>query len=133
MTPWILAYGATLLLIGVFDAIWLGWLAKDFYQTQLAALLEPQVRWLPALLFYLGYPLGVLGLALNPMPQSWAQAVGRSAFFGLMAYATYDLSNWATLKTWNGRIVLVDTAWGMVLSAAAGAVAYAVLLRFKQS
>jgi uncharacterized membrane protein len=131
MTPWILAYGATLLLIGLFDAIWLGWLAKDFYQTQLAALLEPQVRWLPALLFYLGYPLGVLGLALNPMPQSWAQAVGRSAFFGLMAYATYDLSNWATLKTWNGRIVLVDTLWGVVLSAAAGAVAYAVLLRWK--
>jgi uncharacterized membrane protein len=131
MTPWILAYGATLLLIGLFDAIWLGWLAKDFYQTELAALLEPQVRWLPALLFYVGYPIGLLGLALNPMPTSWSTAIWRSAFFGLAAYATYDLSNWATLKTWNWRIVVVDTSWGMVLSAAAGAVAYAVLLRWK--
>jgi uncharacterized membrane protein len=129
MTPWILAYGAALLLIGLLDAVWLGWLARDFYQTELVALLEPQVRWLPALLFYLGYPLGLLGLALNPVPASWTTAVARSAFFGLMAYATYDLSNWATLKTWNWRIVVVDTTWGIVLSAAAGAVAYAVLLR----
>lgn len=129
MSAWLLGYGAALVVIGALDAVWLGWVAKGFYQTQMAAVAADSFRAVPALLFYLGYPAALMALALSPQPASMATAVGRSALVGLLAYGTYDLTNMATLKRWDWPLALADTAWGVVISAAAGAAAYAVLRR----
>jgi uncharacterized membrane protein len=121
-----LSYASALLLIGALDALWLGWLARDFYRQEIGALMLPEVQKLPAALFYLGYPAGLLALALTPHPDTLGSAVLRSALLGLVAYGAYDLTNLATLKGWSLRLALADMAWGMVLSAAAGAVAWSV-------
>lgn len=129
MAAWAWAYAAALLVIGALDALWLGVLAKDFYRDEMAAVASGQIRVLPAALFYLAYPAGLMALALWPVPDSWPAAVLRAALVGLVAYATYDLTNMATLKSWSWGLALTDTAWGTFLSAAAGGAAYWTLKR----
>jgi uncharacterized membrane protein len=124
MKPWLWAYAAALLTVGVLDAIWLGFVARDFYRTQIASIAATEVRLLPAGLFYLLYPAGLLALALVPTPADWTAALARSALVGLLCYATYDLTNLATLKPWSWSLALIDMAWGTLLSAAAGTAAY---------
>lgn len=115
------SYGVAFLVLGVLDGLWLVFVARDFYQREIGALMLSEVSKLPALLFYLGYPMGLVLLALTPRPDSMALAVARCALLGLVAYGTYDLTNLATLKGWSVRLALVDTAWGAMVSAAAGA------------
>ena len=124
----VLAYLAALGVVGVLDAVWLGIVAARFYRRELGALLRPDVRRVPAALFYFGYPLGLLALALQPLPATLAEALARSAVLGLVAYGTYDLTNLATLKGWSRRLALLDIAWGTTVSAAAGAAAWLVLV-----
>lgn len=124
--PWMFwrAYLAALLVLGVLDALWLGWLARDFYRREFGDLMAEQVRWLPAALFYLLYPAGLVALVLWPLPSGWGVAVARSALVGLLAYGVYDLTNMATLRHWGWGLAAVDMAWGTVVSAAAGAAAW---------
>ena len=122
---WLKAWGAALLAVGVLDALWLGWLARGFYVRELGDLMTPQVRALPALLFYLSYPAGLVTLLLWPRPDAMGEAVLRAALIGLLVYGTYDLTNMATLRHWSLRLALVDIAWGTLVSAAAGAAAFA--------
>lgn len=129
MAAWAWAYAAALLVVGVLDALWLGLLAKDFYRSEMAAVAAADVRWLPALLFYLLYPVGLMALALVPAPETLPGAVLRAGLVGLVAYGTYDLTNMATLKQWSWGLALTDTVWGTFLSAAAGGAAYWVLKR----
>jgi uncharacterized membrane protein len=126
MMLWLFAYLAALVVVGALDALWLGVIARDLYRTELAAVMVEPIRKLPAALFYFGYPIGVLALALHPLPPTWTTAVARAALVGFVAYATYDLTNLATLKAWSWKLAAIDIAWGTVLSAAAGAAAYAV-------
>lgn len=121
------AWLAALVAIGIMDAIWLGWLAKDFYRNALGPLMRPEVAVVPAALFYLAYPIGLIVLALQPVPDSWTQALLRSALVGLVAYGAYDLTNLATLQGFTARLAMVDIAWGAVVSVVGGAAAYAVL------
>ena len=130
MNPWLAAYGAALVVIGILDAIWLGFVMRDFYRNALGGAMVESVRKLPALLFYLGYPLGVLPLVLNPLPATIADAALKGVLVGVLAYATYDLSNLATLKIWTWRLALVDIAWGAFITAAAAAAAFAAFRRF---
>ena len=130
MNPWLAAYGAALVVIGILDAIWLGFVMRDFYRNALGGAMVESVRKLPALLFYLGYPLGVLPLVLNPLPATMADAALKGVLVGVLAYATYDLSNLATLKIWTWRLALVDIAWGAFITAAAAAAAFAAFRRF---
>ena len=129
MAAWGWAYGAALLVVVALDALWLGVLAKDFYRSEMAAVAADQVSLLPAALFYLGYPAGLMALALWPTPGSLPAAMLRAGLVGLVAYATYDLSNMATLKSWSWGLALTDTVWGIFLSAAAGGAAYWTLKR----
>jgi uncharacterized membrane protein len=129
MKAWLWTYAAALLTIGLLDAFWLGFVARDFYRTEMASVAAPEVRYLPALLFYLLYPVGLLALAFWPAPPDLGTAVLRAALVGLVAYATYDLTNLATLEQWSWRLAAVDVAWGTLLSAAAGASAYTVWRR----
>ena len=130
MNAWFAAYGAALVVIGILDALWLGFVMRDFYREALGGAMVESVRKLPALLFYLGYPLGVLPLVLNPVPATMTDAALKGVLVGVLAYATYDLSNLATLKTWTWRLALVDIAWGAVITASAAAAAFWAFRRF---
>ncbi len=112
------SYLLSLFIFLLMDAVWLGFIAKELYQKELGALLGP-VRWGPALLFYLLYLSGVLYFAILPALEknSYFQALINGAFFGLIAYATYDLTNLATLKDWPLKIVIYDLLWGLFITA----------------
>ena len=129
LTRCLWAYGAALLMMGALDGAWLGFVARDFYAQRMAGHQAESVKLLPALLFYLAYPAGLVTLALMPLPESMMAAVLRSALLGLIAYGVYDMTNLATLRDWSVRLALVDLAWGTCASAAAGAAAYWVLRR----
>ena len=116
-------YLAALLVISVLDALWLGVLARDFYREALGALMAEQVRWVPAALFYFGYPAALVGLALFPAGQPMSNQIARAALVGLVGYGVYDLTNLATLQHWPVRLAVVDTAWGCLASTLAGAAA----------
>ena len=122
-------YGAALLVMGVLDAVWLGFIARDLYRRELGDLMAANVRVVPAALFYLGYPAGLVALALQPLPESMSMAAWRSALLGLVAYGTYDLTNMATLRQWSLTLTLADIAWGAFASALAGTAAFAAMQR----
>jgi len=124
------AYGAALLVIGALDALWLGWLARDFYRDAMGDLMRPDVRWGPALVFYVAYPAGLVALALTPLPPNALQAVWRGALLGVIAYGVYDMTNLATLKGWSARLSIVDMAWGTFVSAMAALAAWSAASRF---
>ncbi len=121
MNKYFAAYVAAVLVIVALDALWLGWIAKATYQAGIGHLMAEQPRVLAALAFYALYPLGLLIFAVAPQAEaaSLGRALALGALFGFFAYATYDLSNLATLKGWPVHLALVDIAWGTLLSAAA--------------
>ena len=115
---------AYLLAAGLFlvlDAAWLGAMTQRLYQPALAHLMAPQVRWLPAALFYLLYAAGIVLFAVAPAlaTQRPRFALARGAALGLLAYAAYDLSNQATLRDWPWTVTVADLAWGTVATALA--------------
>lgn len=130
MSDFLKPYLAALLVVGLLDALWLGWLARDFYRDAIGAQMVEQVRWVPALLFYVGFPAALVALAVYPAGQPLAMQVARAALVGLVAYGVYDLTNLATLRHWPLRLALADTAWGTLVSTAAGAAAAWVARRY---
>ena len=108
------------------DMIWIGVLAKDFYRNNLGHLLRQDINWAAALIFYLLYIAGILIFATLPAIEkhSLRQALAMGALFGLFAYATYDLSNLATLKDWPVNVVFADILWGMFLTASVAAASF---------
>lgn len=114
-------YLATGLVFWLADAIWLGVVIKDFVLRELGNLILTAPRKTPAILFYLLYVFGVVVFAVLPAldSNSPTRAIVLGALLGLVAYATYDLSNLATLKNWSVRFVLVDVSWGAVVTALA--------------
>jgi uncharacterized membrane protein len=110
-------YGITLAVFFLIDMIWLGAVAKGFYRRHLGAFLSPKVHWGAALLFYLLYIVGLLVFVIRPALLRGAplEALAFGALFGLICYATYDLSNMATLKDWPLIVTVVDLVWGTVL------------------
>ncbi len=106
------------------DAVWLGIVAKGFYRRALGSLMADKVSLLPAALFYLAYPAGLVIFVLYPAfgagpSRPLLPFVISGGLFGLFCYGTYDLVNQATLKGWPWRLTVVDMAWGTVVSAAA--------------
>jgi uncharacterized membrane protein len=115
-------YFATLVAFFAIDLVWLGVVARTFYRKHLGFIMAPSPNWLAAIPFYLLFVVGVLVFAVLPGLQanSIRSTVWRAALFGLIAYATYDLTNLATLKDWPLLVTVVDLAWGTVLSTAVG-------------
>ena len=111
------------------DLLWLGLLARSLYRRYLGPFLADEVNGVAALAFYLFFPLGVLFFSVRPAREraSGRHALLTGGLFGLFAYATYELTNLATLEGWPLEIVLVDVAWGAVLTGATGWVGYRVL------
>ncbi len=118
------AYGATLLCFAIVDTLWLGVVARDYYRQALGSLLAPKVNFWAAVAFYLVYSLGIVIFAVLPAlrSDSVATALVHGALFGFFCYATYDLTNMATLRAWPIGMSLVDMAWGTLLTAAAALV-----------
>lgn len=109
---------ATLAAFLAIDLIWLGFVARSLYNRHLGFLLSPSPNWPAAILFYLLFVVGLLVFVVVPGLQANAlgRTLGLAAFFGLVTYATYDLTNLATVKDWPLIITVVDLAWGATLS-----------------
>ena len=129
INPWFYAYAAALLVLGLLDGLWLGWVARDFYRREVGDLMAAEVAKIPAAIFYFAYPAGLLALALNPLPANATAAMARAALVGLVVYGVYDLTNMATLRHWSLKLALVDVAWGVLVSAVAGTAAWFALQR----
>ncbi len=108
------------------DGVWLTVMGSLLYRPTLGNILLPTLNAPPAAVFYLVYPIGILVFALLPALKagSVTPALIYAALFGALAYATYDLTNYATLRNWTLLITALDIAWGAFASAVAAAVAY---------
>jgi uncharacterized membrane protein len=128
---WVKLYLATIPVFFAIDMLWLGVLARSFYQTNLRHLLSPEVNWPAAVVFYFIYIAGILLFAVRPglEAQSLARACLWGALFGFFTYATYDLTNLATLRDWPLSVVLVDIAWGTVLCTLVAGGSYLLALK----
>jgi uncharacterized membrane protein len=126
MTYYVKLYVATLLVFLAIDMVWLGLVARTFYRTHLGFLMAPNPNWLAAGAFYLLFVVGLLVFAVVPGLEgdSLRNTLLRAALFGLIAYATYDLTNLATVKGWPLLVTVVDMLWGTALSAAVSYVGF---------
>lgn len=108
------------------DLIWLGIIAKNLYQKQVGHLLKTDVNWVAAIVFYLLFIAGLVYFVLLPNAGDGnvLKVLLTGAIFGFITYATYDLTNLATLKDWPLKITIIDLAWGTFLGASTSTIAY---------
>lgn len=100
------------------DFVWLAFIAKSYYAKQLGYLMAKTPNLLAAGIFYLLFIAGVIFFVIEPAMEkkSWMYALSAGALFGLVTYATYDLTNLATIKDWPLQVTIVDLIWGTTLS-----------------
>jgi uncharacterized membrane protein len=100
------------------DMVWLGIAAKSFYTKQLGVLMAAKVNWVAAIAFYFLFLAGLVVFVIAPAVEkdSWVRALLFGALFGLITYATYDLTNLATLRDWPLALTVVDLIWGTLLA-----------------
>jgi uncharacterized membrane protein len=122
----IVAYIASLIVFGILDAIWLTTMSSRLYRPALGDILLDNLRVAPAVLFYFLYPIGLVVFAAMPAVRSGSAgtALAYGALFGLLAYATYDLTNYATLRNWTLQITVIDLVYGTVVAALTSVSAY---------
>lgn len=130
MSKLFIHYGIVFVVFFAIDLIWLGVIAKNLYAKHLGYLMAPSVNWIAAVLFYLLFILGLLVFVIEPglIKQNLTELILTAALFGLVTYATYDLTNLATLKDWPLIITIIDLAWGMSLSVLVSTISYFILL-----
>ncbi|MBK5345465.1 DUF2177 family protein [Pseudomonas sp. TH49] len=128
----LIAYGATLMAFLLLDGIWLGVLMAPTYRELLGSLMLEKPLLLPAAVFYCLYVFGCVQFVVLPaVSLQWAAT--RGALLGLVAYGTYDLTNWATLRGWSVQVSLMDWAWGAFATAVACTVGFLAAKRFVRS
>lgn len=122
------AYFGTLVAFLAIDAIWLGVLSRGLYNKWIGHLMRETPLWPAAGAFYLLYIAGIVFLAVQPALEagSWRVALINGAVLGLIAYGTYDFTNYATLKEWPLAMVLVDLVWGTFLTGTAALAGYLI-------
>lgn len=110
------------------DMVWLGVVAKKLYREQIGYLLSPSPNWIAAIVFYLLYIIGVVFFVVNPALEksSWKYALLAGVFFGFITYATYDLTNLATIKDWPLKITIIDLLWGSFLGGSVSLLTYLI-------
>jgi len=108
------------------EMFWLGVISKNFYKQQIGFLMTSNVNWVAAILFYLLFIFGLVLFVISPAlaKESMQYALVFGALFGLITYATYDLTNLATLKDWPLTITIVDMIWGSVLASSVSTITY---------
>lgn len=131
MSRILITYAVSVPVFFAIDMIWLGLIARNFYRKSLEPLLTPNINWTAALTFYFLFLAGILIFALIPgiEKKSLAYTVKMAAVFGFIAYATYDLTNLATLRDWPLMLSIVDMCWGSFLSASTAAITYYIIIK----
>ncbi|MBC7682653.1 MAG: DUF2177 family protein [Ferruginibacter sp.] len=121
MNKYFVAWVVVVVVMVAMDVLWLGFIAKSLYQDGIGHLMAEKPMILAALAFYVLYAVGMVVFVVAPRAglEGWYSTALMAALFGLVAYATYDLSNLATLKNWPVWLALLDMAWGSAASAVA--------------
>lgn len=129
---YLIAWISTGLVFAIADAIWLRQAVPRVYRPMIGELLRPDISWPAAIAFYFIYVSGIVYFAVAPAlaKQSLSVAFINGALLGIIAYATYDLTNQATLKIWDWRLTLIDMAWGACATALAASASYWLTQRF---
>jgi uncharacterized membrane protein len=132
---YLVSYVVTLVVVVACDFAWLGTVGASVYRARLGDLLLARPVLWAAALFYLLYAIGIVIFAVAPAlrADSWTRALVMGALFGFFAYATYDLTNLATLRGWSGLVAILDIGWGACLTAAGATAGYAVAQRISGS
>lgn len=118
-------YLACLVTFLILDGLWLGLISREIYNKWIGHLMTDNILWGVALGFYLLYVIGIVYFAVLPAA-SLSRAALNGALLGILCYATYDLTNWATLKDWPWEMVMTDIIWGMLITSICAAVGYLV-------
>lgn len=121
-------YAIALPVFFTIDMVWLGLIAKDFYRAQIGTIMKPDVNWIAAIIFYLIFIAGLVIFVISPAMEknSWVHALLLGALFGLVCYATYDLTNLAIAKDWPLFVTIIDLIWGAVLAASVSTITYVI-------
>jgi uncharacterized membrane protein len=129
ITKLIISYLLTTVVFFAIDMTWLGFIAKNLYRKYLGSFLSDTVNWTAAIIFYLLFIVGIFYFAILPAVEknSLAKAILSGAVFGFFTYATYDLTNLATLKNWPLPIVFIDIIWGAVLTGLVSTAGYFIV------
>ncbi len=129
ITKLLLSYFLTFIVFFILDMAWLGFIAKDLYKKHLGTFLSAEVNWPAAIVFYLLFIVGVFIFAILPAVEKnqVSSAVLLGALFGFFTYATYDLTNLATMKDWPIRIVVIDLIWGSFLTSVVSTAGYYIV------
>ncbi|MEI6850788.1 MAG: DUF2177 family protein [Candidatus Saccharibacteria bacterium] len=120
------------LVMGLLDFLWLGFIAKNLYASELGKLLLEKPNMIAAIVFYAIYVIGVVVFVVSPALANgslWS-AVGYGALFGLVAYATYDLTNLATVNGFTLKVAIIDMCWGALITATTSGVTYFVISKW---
>lgn len=119
-------YAIALPVFFAIDMLWLGVVAKNFYRAQIGSLMTSNVNWIAAIIFYLIFIVGLVVFVIEPAVAkgNWSHALLFGALFGLVCYATYDLTNLAIAKDWPLLVTIVDLVWGAVLAASVSIITY---------
>ncbi len=122
-------YGIAIVVFFLVDMLWLGVIAKRFYNDQIGHLLKANVNWIAAIVFYFIFIVGIVTFVLVPAwnDGTWVQALLMGGLFGFIAYSTYDLTNLSTLKDWPMALTIVDLIWGTILGASTSVITYGIL------
>jgi len=125
----VISYLLTAVVFFAIDMAWLGFIAKDLYRKLLGGFLSDKVNWTAAIIFYLLFIIGIFYFSILPAVEknSVSKAILSGALFGIISYATYDLTNLATLKNWPLPIVFIDIAWGGLLTAMVSTAGYYIV------
>src|SRR6056297_3370746 len=114
------------------DAVWLGLVAKNFYQRQIGFLMKESINWWAGISFYLMFVVALVFFVIAPAVDSgkMLSAFLLGAFFGFIAYATYDLTNLATIKDWPLLVTFVDMFWGMAVGSLVSGLTYIIYTKW---
>lgn len=126
-------YLIALVVFVLIDGVWLGFISKNLYSKELSHLLTNTPNWTAAVIFYLLFLVGLVYFVINPgiEQESIKTILISGALFGLITYATYDLTNLATLKEWPVKITIIDLIWGTSLSTVVSTVTYYIYMMIK--
>jgi len=113
------------------DIVWLTLMAPRLYRPRIGELMADEVNFVAAVVFYVIYIFAILYLAVLPAVRenSWKRLLLNAAAFGFCAYATYDLTNQATLKVWSTTVTLADMAWGTLVTTVAASAGFLAMRR----
>lgn len=131
MLRYLVLYAITVGIFFAIDILWIGVIAKNLYREKLGFILSDKVNWAAAIIFYLIYIGGIIYFAVEPaiQAQSFSTAIINGVLLGMLCYATYDLTNMATIAQWPLSITIIDIIWGGFLTGSCATATYFISTR----